>query len=250
MGLSRQEYWSGLPFPPLGDLLSPRIEPASPAWQADSSLSHLEVQLRCLSSGKNWLRVLISIENLKFSSPGLIYGDIARKGRPLGEAEPYVNKDQYQRKKCTCEEKKWQGCKFREQDIMRWADQAVTSRSELRLWLVSGWAQACPPPYSAYLERCRDRVEVTETSGRETILQGNLQSICSRERKDGQLRNSGTCLKGETVGLHWVVADSRDIIVEDFAGPGAESKETQNKSHRWFKGVTGNCPGEEKGISI
>ena len=106
MGLSRQEYWSGLPFPPLGDLLSPRIEPASPAWQADSSLSHLEVQLRCLSSGKNWLRVLISIENLKFSSPGLIYGDIARKGRPLGEAEPYVNKDQYQRKKCTCEEKK------------------------------------------------------------------------------------------------------------------------------------------------
>ena len=29
MGFSRQEYWSGLPFPPLGDLFNPGIEPAS-----------------------------------------------------------------------------------------------------------------------------------------------------------------------------------------------------------------------------
>ena len=29
MGFSRQEYWSGLPFPSLGDLLNPGIEPAS-----------------------------------------------------------------------------------------------------------------------------------------------------------------------------------------------------------------------------
>ena len=33
---SRQEYWSGLPFPPPGDLSDPGIEPASPAWQVDS----------------------------------------------------------------------------------------------------------------------------------------------------------------------------------------------------------------------
>ena len=31
MGLSQQEYWSGLPFPPPGDLPDPGIEPASPA---------------------------------------------------------------------------------------------------------------------------------------------------------------------------------------------------------------------------
>ena len=31
MGFSRQEYWSGLPFPSPGDLPSPGIEPASPA---------------------------------------------------------------------------------------------------------------------------------------------------------------------------------------------------------------------------
>ena len=29
MGFSRQEYWSGLPCPPLGDLLHPGIKPAS-----------------------------------------------------------------------------------------------------------------------------------------------------------------------------------------------------------------------------
>ena len=30
MGFSRQEYWSGLPFPPPGDLPEPGIKPASP----------------------------------------------------------------------------------------------------------------------------------------------------------------------------------------------------------------------------
>ena len=41
MGFSRQEYWSGLPCPPPGDLSDPRIEPTSPvapALQADSLL--------------------------------------------------------------------------------------------------------------------------------------------------------------------------------------------------------------------
>ena len=31
MGFSRQEYWSGLPFPPPGDLPDPGIHPGSPA---------------------------------------------------------------------------------------------------------------------------------------------------------------------------------------------------------------------------
>ena len=42
----RQEYWNGLPFPPLGDLHNPEIKPtssASPAVQVDFflPLSHL-----------------------------------------------------------------------------------------------------------------------------------------------------------------------------------------------------------------
>ena len=36
VGFSRQEYWSGLPFPSPGDLLNPGIEPRSPALQADA----------------------------------------------------------------------------------------------------------------------------------------------------------------------------------------------------------------------
>ena len=31
MGFSKQEYWSGLPFPSPGDLPNPEIEPVSPA---------------------------------------------------------------------------------------------------------------------------------------------------------------------------------------------------------------------------
>ena len=37
MEFSRQEYWSGLPCSPPGDLLDPAIKPASPALQAASS---------------------------------------------------------------------------------------------------------------------------------------------------------------------------------------------------------------------
>ena len=33
-GFSRQEYWSGLPFPPLGDLPNPGIKPMSPVAPA------------------------------------------------------------------------------------------------------------------------------------------------------------------------------------------------------------------------
>ena len=36
MGFPRQEYWSGLPFPPPGSLPDPGIEPESPALQAHS----------------------------------------------------------------------------------------------------------------------------------------------------------------------------------------------------------------------
>ena len=36
MESSRQEYWSGLPFPSPGDLPDPGIEPRSPALQADA----------------------------------------------------------------------------------------------------------------------------------------------------------------------------------------------------------------------
>ena len=39
MGFSRQEYWSGLPFPSPGDLPNPGNEPRSLALQADALTS-------------------------------------------------------------------------------------------------------------------------------------------------------------------------------------------------------------------
>ena len=39
MGFSRQEYWSGLPFPSPGDLPDPGVEPGSPVLEADALTS-------------------------------------------------------------------------------------------------------------------------------------------------------------------------------------------------------------------
>ena len=39
MESSREQYWSGLPFPSPRDLPDPRIKPGSPALQADDSLT-------------------------------------------------------------------------------------------------------------------------------------------------------------------------------------------------------------------
>jgi len=53
MGFSRQEYWSGCPFPSPGDLPHPEMEPmspAAPAWHAGSLLlSHGESPENILS---------------------------------------------------------------------------------------------------------------------------------------------------------------------------------------------------------
>ena len=58
MEFSRQEYQSGLPFPPLGELPDPEIEPASPSsctWQVDSlPLSYLKSPLIPFWDGKDW----------------------------------------------------------------------------------------------------------------------------------------------------------------------------------------------------
>ena len=60
LGFSRQEYWSGLPFPSPGDLRDPRIEPGSPALQADSLPSEppgkpksLALNCVCFALGQN-----------------------------------------------------------------------------------------------------------------------------------------------------------------------------------------------------
>ena len=55
LGFSRQEYWSGLPFPSPGDLPNPGIEPGSPVLQADTLPSE--------PPGKSGLNVCLGISN-------------------------------------------------------------------------------------------------------------------------------------------------------------------------------------------
>ena len=45
MGFSRQEYWSGLPFPSPGDLPNPGTEPTSPALPG--GFSNTEPSVKC-----------------------------------------------------------------------------------------------------------------------------------------------------------------------------------------------------------
>ena len=45
MRFSRQGYWSGLPFPSLGDLPNPGVKPGSPALPADPLLTELRVSM-------------------------------------------------------------------------------------------------------------------------------------------------------------------------------------------------------------
>ena len=50
MGFSRQEYWSGLPCPPPGDLLHPGTEPVSPASASGFFITEPLGKIRALSN--------------------------------------------------------------------------------------------------------------------------------------------------------------------------------------------------------
>ena len=50
MGYSRQEYWSGVPFPSPGDLPDPGIEPGSRALEADALTSEPPGKVTCVLS--------------------------------------------------------------------------------------------------------------------------------------------------------------------------------------------------------
>ena len=49
MEFSRQEYWSGLPFPSPGDLHNPGIKPGSPALEADALQSEPSGKLKSIN---------------------------------------------------------------------------------------------------------------------------------------------------------------------------------------------------------
>ena len=67
MGFSKQEFWSGLPFPSAGDLLDPEIKPRSPVLQADALTSEPpSVQFSSVTQS-----CLILCDPMNRSMPGL-----------------------------------------------------------------------------------------------------------------------------------------------------------------------------------
>ena len=70
-GSSKQEYWSGLPCPPLGDLPNPGIKPRSPALQVNSSPS--EPAGKPMNIGVGSLSLLQGIFPTQESNWGLLH---------------------------------------------------------------------------------------------------------------------------------------------------------------------------------
>ena len=78
MGFSRQEYWSGLPFPPLGDLPSLGIKLTSPAFPAladgcfttePPGKSQASIKpLLSLSGGQIWRAAVHGVANIRHDS--------------------------------------------------------------------------------------------------------------------------------------------------------------------------------------
>ena len=58
---SRQEYWTGLPWSPPGDLANPWIEPRSPALRADSLPAEPWEKPKCHMMGYNFWFLLVLI---------------------------------------------------------------------------------------------------------------------------------------------------------------------------------------------
>ena len=91
MEFPRQEYWSGLPFPPPGDLLDPGIESASPELAAASlPLSHLGSPL----SISEMSRLTYRVTELP------LFTQVKKQptNQPRGKVLWYMNKNEIQHK--------------------------------------------------------------------------------------------------------------------------------------------------------
>ena len=100
MGFSRQEYWSGLPCPPLGHLPNPGVKPGSPTLQADSLPS--EPPGKSKNTGVGSLSLLQGIFPTQELNRGLlncreILFELSYQGRPhslcmLSNEKHFMNK--------------------------------------------------------------------------------------------------------------------------------------------------------------
>ena len=73
MGFSRQESWSGVPFPSSGDLPDSGIEPGPPALQKDSLLSGSPAKPQFLQTGEKEDPRLAAGRDLQCRLKGVIF---------------------------------------------------------------------------------------------------------------------------------------------------------------------------------
>ena len=94
MVFSRQEYWSGFPYPPLGDLPNPGIEPRSLILQVDSLLSETPGKLKTTGvGGLSLLQGIFPTQELKqgLLLCRLVLYQLSYQGSPTGLGEQLVS---------------------------------------------------------------------------------------------------------------------------------------------------------------
>ena len=95
MGFSRQEYWSGVPFPSPGDLPNPGIKPGPPALQADALLSEIPGKkltvkaIQCVSESRSVMSDSLRPHGLH--SPWNSPGQNTWSGQPFPSPENLPN---------------------------------------------------------------------------------------------------------------------------------------------------------------
>ena len=85
MDFSRQEYWSGLPFPSPGDLPNPGIEPRSPALRADALTSEPPGKQRKLRAEE---LMLLNCHVREHSSESL---GLQENSSPISSLRPFLS---------------------------------------------------------------------------------------------------------------------------------------------------------------
>ena len=65
IGFSRQEYWSGLPFPSPGDLPDPGIEPRSPVWATVEYCSAIKNEIISFAATWIWWEIIMLSEEIR-----------------------------------------------------------------------------------------------------------------------------------------------------------------------------------------
>ena len=91
VGFSRQEYWSGLPFPSPGDLPDPGIEPGSPVSRADSLPSEppgkVSPTLWVLTRvGQAWTEESDRLQSMRSQRVAHNWSNLAQHGTSSGKA--------------------------------------------------------------------------------------------------------------------------------------------------------------------